>query len=49
MFLHGVRARDEDVCFEWVLLKMEEFCSFLGLSYEGFESNIKNLFKEIEL
>lgn len=48
MFLNGVKARDEELCFEWVILKMEEFGSFLGLSYEGFESNIKTLFKAIE-
>lgn len=33
---------------EWVLLKMEEFGSFLGLSYDGFEAKIVKLFKAIK-
>lgn len=49
LFLRGVMERNEEALFEWVLHKLEKFRHFLGLSFEGFEAEVKELFKAIEL
>lgn len=43
----GVLERGEEMLSEWVFIKLGEFSSFLGLSYEGFEEEILGLFKRI--
>lgn len=49
LLLEVVLERDEVFILEWVLHNLEKFGPFLGLSYEGFEVETKELFKAIEL
>lgn len=49
LFLKGVLERDEEAVSNWVFHKLVEFDQFLGLLYEGFEAEIMELFKSIEL
>lgn len=39
---------NEELIFEWMLDKLERFRKFVGMSYEGFEDEICNLFQMIE-
>lgn len=48
MLLKSITERDEECVLDWVLHKLMEFGPFLGLSYEGFEVEIMELFKSIE-
>lgn len=48
LLLKPVKKRDEECLSEWVLGKMEEFGSFLGLSCEGLETEIVGLFRLID-
>lgn len=48
LLLKSVWERVEGCILEWVLHKLEDFGPFLGLSYEGFEVEIIELFNSIE-
>lgn len=47
-FLEGVANRNEDLLSEWVIKRLGEFGSFLGLSFEGFEKEAMDLFRRTE-
>lgn len=47
LLVKGVSERNDEFASEWVIQKVE-FGMFLGLSYDGFEDGIKELFKSIE-
>lgn len=48
IFPLGVDERNGEVLSEWVINKLGDFGSFLGMSYEGFEDEVMGLFKRIE-
>lgn len=48
LLLKGVEERDEECISKWVMGNMDEFWSFLGLSYDGFEEEARELFCLIE-
>lgn len=44
----GAEEEDKEFILELVLSKLKGFGKFFGLSFEGFEKEIRALFKEIE-
>lgn len=46
--LMGVAERNGEILSNWMMNKLGEFCSFLGLTYKGFEEEVLSLFRKIE-
>lgn len=47
LLLKGARERNEKCVSKWVLNKMKEFGSFLGISFDDFENETLELFKRM--
>lgn len=48
LFFKGVEDHNNEILSNWVFTKLREFGPFLGLSYEGCEKEIVDLFRFIE-